>query len=229
VPGRSSLETILDEARSERAIQLRHFDALDARAGVILGFAGVLVALFPGGSPLIDVGRLAAVTSGLLALWTFSQRPETGVDLSPLMEQYSEADPDFTVRRLIQAHVELTDVLRRLLQVKVVRPQGIHDYPRGRRSPLFGGSGHRLMTVSKMQDGSRGRPVTGTRPSGQSIPPFPADIRLITSFEGENTPEAKAKAQAYILGEWERRQRERLYGPDPSWIRRLLRRLTIIR
>jgi hypothetical protein len=121
VPGRSSLETILDEARSERAIQLRHFDALDARAGVILGFAGVLVALFPSGGPLIDLGRLAAVASGLLALWTFSQRPETGVDLSPLIEQYSSADPDFTVRRLIRAHVDLTEILRRLVRVKIAR------------------------------------------------------------------------------------------------------------
>lgn len=121
MPAQSSLETILDEARSERAVQLRHFDVLDARAGVILGFAGVLVALFPGGGTLIDLGRFAAVASGLLALWTFAPRPQTGVDLSPLIGHYPKADPGFTVRRLIQAHVELTEDLRRLVRVKATR------------------------------------------------------------------------------------------------------------
>ncbi len=121
VPGRSSLETILDEARSERAVQLRHFDGLDARAGVILGFAGVLVALFPGGGALIDLGRFAAVASALLALWTFSLPPQTGLDLSQLSERYSKADTGFTLRRLIDAHIQVTEDLRRLIRVKTVR------------------------------------------------------------------------------------------------------------
>ncbi len=84
------------------------------------------------------------------------------------------------------------------------------------------------MSVSKKEGGAPRRQATRPRASGESLPPFPADIRLITSFAGENTPEAKAKAQAYLLNEWERRQRERL-SPDASRIRRLLRRLTIIR
>ena len=121
MPEGSSLGTILDEARSERAAQLGHFDALDARAGVILGFAGVLVALFPGGGALIDLGRLAAVASGLLALWTFSSRPQTGLDLSLLFEHYTAADADFTIRRLIQAQIELTEDVRRLVRAKAAR------------------------------------------------------------------------------------------------------------
>lgn len=48
-------------------------------------------------------------------------------------------------------------------------------------------------------------------------------------LEGGNSPKARAKAQAYFRKEWERIERERLYGADHSWIRRLLRRLTIIR
>ena len=55
------------------------------------------------------------------------------------------------------------------------------------------------------------------------------DFRLMGFLEGGNSPKARAKAQAYFREEWERSEHERLNGPDPSWIRRLLRRLTIIR
>jgi hypothetical protein len=63
-----SLDPVLEEVRSERNSQLRHFDALDAKAGIILGFAGALVALSPSGGLLVNLGRGAAVLSGLLAL-----------------------------------------------------------------------------------------------------------------------------------------------------------------
>jgi hypothetical protein len=43
--GTTSLEIVLEEARAERAAQLQHFDALDAKAGVLLGFSAALVAL----------------------------------------------------------------------------------------------------------------------------------------------------------------------------------------
>jgi len=58
----ASLELLRDEVRIERDAQLRHFDALDAKAGIILGFAGVIAALAPlDRSVLIDIGRLWAV------------------------------------------------------------------------------------------------------------------------------------------------------------------------
>lgn len=40
-----SLALIHDEVRAERDAQLRHADALDAKAGIIVGFSGVIVAI----------------------------------------------------------------------------------------------------------------------------------------------------------------------------------------
>jgi hypothetical protein len=74
-PHLPSLDLVLDEARSEREAQLVHFEALDAKAGVVLGFAGALVALAPQrADPLIVMGRLLAVVSGLAALSSFWPR-----------------------------------------------------------------------------------------------------------------------------------------------------------
>jgi hypothetical protein len=85
------------------------------------------------------------------------------------------------------------------------------------------------MSVTKNEGTSHRKMATRKKPTGEPVPGFETDIRLITSFESGNSPKAKAKAQAYFLKERERIDRERLYGPDPSWMRRLLRRLTVIR
>lgn len=67
------------------------------------------------------------------------------------------------------------------------------------------------------------------RPSSEQPPPYDPDFRLIRFMEGGNSPKADAKAQTYFRKEFERRERERIEGPDPSRLRRFLRWLTIIR
>lgn len=84
------------------------------------------------------------------------------------------------------------------------------------------------MSVTENEGASHRKMAARKKPAGEPLPGFELDIRLITSFEGGNGPKAKAKAQAHLLKERERIEREHL-GPDPSWIRRLLRRLTVIR
>jgi hypothetical protein len=39
----SSLNLLIEINQSERDAQLSHFDSLDTRAGLVLGFAGVLI------------------------------------------------------------------------------------------------------------------------------------------------------------------------------------------
>lgn len=41
----SSLDLLLDINKSEREALLSHFDSLDTKAGLVLGFAGVLIAV----------------------------------------------------------------------------------------------------------------------------------------------------------------------------------------
>ncbi len=40
-----SLDLLLDTVRQERSAQLSHFDSLDSKAGIVLGFAAALIAL----------------------------------------------------------------------------------------------------------------------------------------------------------------------------------------
>ena len=64
-----SLDLVLDVVRASREERRGHFDALDTKAGVVLGFAGVLVTLSPsihGASR--HVGASLAGCSAMLAL-----------------------------------------------------------------------------------------------------------------------------------------------------------------
>ena len=65
-----SLRLLFETVQAERQRQLAHFDALDGKAGVLLGFAGVELALTPA---IAWPARLAALTllvaaAGLAAL-----------------------------------------------------------------------------------------------------------------------------------------------------------------
>lgn len=73
--GIRSLDVVEAVVRRERDAQLRHWDALDAKAGVMLGFAGALAALAPANvNALVDIGRVTAVFGALVALWAFWPR-----------------------------------------------------------------------------------------------------------------------------------------------------------
>jgi hypothetical protein len=100
---------ILAEVRWEREAQLRHFDAMDAKAGVVLGFAGALVALASGETLLVQIGRLAAVVSGLLAVWTFWPRKWPGMDLRTLRNLYLGAERSFTELNVLDTQIEMAE------------------------------------------------------------------------------------------------------------------------
>jgi hypothetical protein len=119
----SSLDPILQEARLEREAQARHFDALDAKAGVILGFAGAIVALVPGGNQLVDIGRLAAAASGLAALYSFWPRGFGEVDVRRLRDLYLGSDPEFTKLLLLDTQVGLVEAMVAVLGQRAKRLQ----------------------------------------------------------------------------------------------------------
>lgn len=63
--GVRSLDVVREEVRAERGAQLQHFDSIDTKAGILLGFAGALVALAPGRTTvLVQAGRAVAVVNG---------------------------------------------------------------------------------------------------------------------------------------------------------------------
>lgn len=121
--GRSirSLDIVWEQARVEREVQLAHFEALDTKAGIVLGFAGAVVALAPTGSSVIDIGRVAAVGSGACALWTVWPRRIWSTDLRALRDLYLPADPHFARLRLLDTQIQMAESLGAVLSRKALR------------------------------------------------------------------------------------------------------------
>jgi hypothetical protein len=117
-----SLDVVWEQVRIEREVQLAHFDALDTKAGILLGFAGAVVALAPAGSlVLINIGRFAAVASGAFALWTVWPRRVWATDLRTLRDLYLPADPHFARLRLLDTQIQMAESLGAALSRKALR------------------------------------------------------------------------------------------------------------
>lgn len=61
----SSLDLLIEINQSERRAQLSHFDSLDTKAGLVLGFASVLIAL--GNASASPMGFLSIIAPALAA------------------------------------------------------------------------------------------------------------------------------------------------------------------
>jgi len=95
-----SLDLLLDTVRQERAAQLSHFDALDSKAGIVLGFAAALIALSSEVSRWFrDVGVIGLALSAIVAATAFIPRKLPVLDVGEL-RAYLRADVDFTRLRL---------------------------------------------------------------------------------------------------------------------------------
>lgn len=71
--GRSSLDLLLEINQLERQAQLSHFDSLDTKAGLVLGFSGVLIALGNDAASILGIASIlvAALAAGwaVAAFW----------------------------------------------------------------------------------------------------------------------------------------------------------------
>lgn len=100
-PHLPSLDTLLEIVRDEREKQISHFDALDGKAGIVLGFAGLLITLAPDVPVLLLVpGLLGAAVAAVLALSAFWPRPHASLLPTP-MRKYLTAEDRFTRLRLL--------------------------------------------------------------------------------------------------------------------------------
>lgn len=102
-----SLDLLLDAVRQERAAQLSHFDALDSKAGITVGFAGGLVALSPNVSPWFRDAAVASLgLAAILAAATFFPRKLPTLDVGHL-RSYLRAEAEFTKLRLHDTHLAM--------------------------------------------------------------------------------------------------------------------------
>ena len=120
--GIRSLDLVLEEVRSERQLQLSHFDAIDTKAGIVLGFAGALVALAPPRAELLlDLGRALAVVCGFLCLWTFWPRRYWSTSLRPFRDKYLASELEFAKIHLLDTQIGMADRRSETLASKAMR------------------------------------------------------------------------------------------------------------
>ena len=117
----SSLSLILETIIGERSARSALLETIDARAGVLLGFAAALAALAPEDVGLfVEFGRVAAVLGGIAALATFWPREYGSVDVDSLSD-FATAEHVFTGRSLVDAQKEIVLGMTELLVKKIQR------------------------------------------------------------------------------------------------------------
>lgn len=100
-----SLDLLFQTVSRERADQLSHFDALDSKAGILLGFAGTLIALSPDVPfPLQVATLLLLVLSAVCAAGAFWPRRMPTLEAEAL-RGYLRADVEFTMLTLHDTYV----------------------------------------------------------------------------------------------------------------------------
>jgi len=109
VEGLPSLDLVASRVEVQLDHQLRHFDGLDNKAGIVLGFAGVLVAIADGFEALAIAGRIGAVGAALLALWAFLPRKYPVLDTRKLRDRYLRADSGFTKLHLLDTQIRMEE------------------------------------------------------------------------------------------------------------------------
>jgi hypothetical protein len=115
-----SLDLVAHEVRSEREAQIRHADAVDAKAGITLGFAGAVAALT---ARDIDgpraPGMVAAVLAALTCLFVLLPRRFPTWELKDL-RRYLRADPEFTRLRTVDTGILMVQQLKSVVARKAL-------------------------------------------------------------------------------------------------------------
>lgn len=119
----ASLAVVEDAVRREFDAQERRADAADTRAGLVLGFAGLIASIGPGDvwPPLAVAVRLAAGVAALVALSALSTNAASEFDAELVRRRYLRAHPLRTRLVLLDTDVELTRLTVRRLALKLAR------------------------------------------------------------------------------------------------------------
>jgi hypothetical protein len=112
---------IAGEIRAERDALVRHLDALDAKAGIVLGSAGVVAAIAAqrvsatygtglGISVLAALTALAALIPQRLPVWDVDD-----------LRRYVVAEPVFTTTTMLDSSIDMVRELKLVLELKIDR------------------------------------------------------------------------------------------------------------
>jgi hypothetical protein len=129
LPVLPSLDLVASQVATERATINSHAESLDTKAGVVLGFAGVLVGLGATAQPDIsraitfEVGLGFAVLAALLAALSFLPRGYPVLEVARLRENNLTASEEETKLELLDTEIVMVDEAGRLVRTKGRRVQ----------------------------------------------------------------------------------------------------------
>ena len=124
LPPMPSLELVLNQVASERATMDAHGESLDSKAGVVLGFSGVIVGLGAtamsviSDTVLFQIGLGLAVFAAAWAAWAFAPRGYPVLEARPLREKYLTLSEVETRLRLLDTQVDMVEEAAALVKRK---------------------------------------------------------------------------------------------------------------
>ena len=117
-----SLDLIAAEVAHERDAQLRHMDAVDTKAGIVLGAAGALVAI---ASTRLTVELIGGLTIGLgsalLAMTVLLPYSFPGWDLRGLRDRFLRSETGFARLHVVDTQIVMVERMKALLERKARR------------------------------------------------------------------------------------------------------------
>jgi len=114
----TSIDLLIEISRSERDAQLSHFDSLDTKAGLALGFAGVLIALGNGSGSVIGLTAVVlAAQSAVAAVSSFWPRQFPSIDPTRLGD-YALSERVFTQLTVLDTLEVMMIQTSQMLEVK---------------------------------------------------------------------------------------------------------------
>ena len=119
-----SLDIVLEQVASERQTMNTHAESLDAKAGVVLGFAGVLVGLGATAQSGVShqwtfqVGLVFAVCAAVLAAWAFLPRRYPILEVERLRQSNLTAPESETRLELLDTQIVMVKEAASLVSQK---------------------------------------------------------------------------------------------------------------
>jgi len=130
LPDLPSLDLVASQVAIERATMSSHAESLDTKAGVVLGFAGVLVGLGATAQTDIssevtfEVGLGFAVLAAVLAALSFLPRRYPVLQVARLRENNLTAREEETKLELLDTEIAMVDEAAMMVRTKGGRVQG---------------------------------------------------------------------------------------------------------
>lgn len=120
MPSLPSLDLLSREARAELDAQERRGDALDTKAGVLLGFSGVIVGLTVSrlDGTIAHIASSFSALGALLASAGYLPRSFPTLRLRTLRDEYLMAEVGFTRLRLLDTRIAMYNQTQRTLARK---------------------------------------------------------------------------------------------------------------